>query len=159
MGTWLNQADLENATTPTMVAAIFGDGNGGPLNEQAIAAVIDRGEQEVLSWLQEYGPPPFSAAVMAQLAADPFLKYAALDYTIAHMFDRHPEYPQGGTSAKERDMRFQRAKERMERVLAGRQRPPTVITKPANIGGAVYDGASRIYVDSPGQPASNSGDY
>lgn len=147
---WLAQLDLENAATPAMVTAIYDDGNTGALNTAAIAADIDRGEQEVLSWLgDEYGPPPFTGAILTQLSADPFLKYAALDYALAYMFDRHPEYPQGATDAKERSWRFQRADQRMQRVLSGRQRPTTMTTPPANVGGVVVDNAPRIISDSP----------
>lgn len=159
MGIWLNQIDIENALTPSVVLALFDDGNTGSVNGTAIAACIDTGEQEVLSWLiDEYGPAPLSAAVQAQLAADPALKYAALDYVKAVCFDRHPEYPQGATDAKERKWRYERADARMERYLSGKQRPPTVATPPANVGGAYVDNGNRIYVDSS-DGTSNSGDY
>lgn len=152
--------DLQNFTSPETVKAIFDDANTGTLNQVAIAAIIDRGEQEVLSWIVgEYGPPPFTTQVLADLGADPFLKYCALEYIVAHMFDRHPEYVRSG--GKERGDRFMRADERMKRVLDARQRPPTVPDKPANVGGVLVDNGPRMYIDSPGSPPSNSnsGDY
>jgi hypothetical protein len=155
---WLNQGDLENATSIATVAACFDDGNGGgALNTGAIASVIARAELKVLSWLgDEYGPPPFSPVQIAVLQVDPFLAYAALEYCIAFMFDRHPEYVRA--NGKERGERFKRAEDQMQQVLDGRQRLPVAQAVPANVGGVSTDGAARIISDNP-DGSTNSGDY
>lgn len=157
---WLTQQDLEAATSAKMVAACFDDDGNGSLNFPAIAAVIDRAEQEVMSYLVvELGPPPLSPALIAQLATDTFLKYAAVDFAVAYMFDRHPEYVRAKMQ-DDRARRLKSAEDRMIRILEARQRPPTVPTPPANVGGFSNDGANRLVTDSPGGPAGgNAGDY
>ncbi len=92
---------------------------------------------------------------LAQIGADPFLKYAAIEYAVAHMFDRHPEYVRNGKG--DRSERLQRADERMQRVLDARQRPPTVPIEPANVGGFARTEGPRIYSDGPTR--RHSGDY
>src|SRR5580698_10349058 len=94
MGIWLSSQDLVNATSYAMLEACFSNGDsGGAPDQDQICGVIDRAETQVLSWLiPEYGPAPLSAALMAQFACDKALKYAALDYAVAYMLDKHPEY-------------------------------------------------------------------
>lgn len=152
------QADLENATSVATVAACFDDANTGTLNAGALAAVIDRGEQEVKSWLlSNYGPtlPPDG-----QLATDSFLKYAAIEYIVAHMFDRHPEYVRSNSKTSY-ESRFARADQRMQRIASARQRPPVIaptIKAPANVGGTTTDDSHRI-ITSNNDGSSNSGDF
>lgn len=154
---WLSRADLENATSFASVIACFDDNNVGTALPAAVSQIIDRAEQEVLSWLvDEFGPPPFAASTLTQLAGDHFLKYCALEYAVALMVDRRPEY-----FLSNRDdikARMARADARMERVLQSRQRPPTVTKPPANVGGVSVDNAARIMVDSP-DGTYNGGDY
>ena len=158
MAIWLCQADLENATSVRMVGACFDDDQANVINKDALNAVIDRAEQEVLSWLaSEFGPPPLPADTLAGLGSDNFLKYAAVDYAVALMFDRHPEYVRANMK-DDRAARMQAAKERMERVVDARQQPPTVVKRPANVGGVAVDGANRIYIPNA-DGTSNRGDY
>lgn len=154
---WLAQSDLENATSVEDVLAIFDDTNSGAVNLAAIAQVINSAEQEVLSWLVgEYGPAPMSAQTLAELAADPFLKSAALEFAKWFMFDRKPEYVRSSPSSQTE--RWDRATARMERIANARQRPPTVVVKPANVGGIFHPGQQTIYTPNPdGTP--NSGDF
>lgn len=154
---WLSQADLEAATSKATVFACFNDDNAGSINDAALIKVLNRAEQQVLSWLVgEYGPGPFSSDRLADLGADTFLQSAALEYAIAYMFDRAPDYVR--QSGQDVEKRLKSCKEQMQRILDARQRPPTVKTKPANIGGAVVDNAARIYVDNA-DGTRNSGDY
>lgn len=158
MGIWLQEQDISNAVGYPTLLACTDDDNTGAVNQTALAAIIDRGEQETLSWLiPEFGPAPINAIVLAQLVADPLLKYAALDYVVAFLYDRRPEYVRANRQ-DDSAMRLKAAKERMERILDARQRPVTAPTPPANVGGVVVDNANRIYVDSP-DGSSNSGDY
>lgn len=146
------QTDLENALSVATILALFDDGTG-TVNTTALTATIDRGENELRSWLiDEYG-----INLPTDLASDPFLKYCALDFTLGYAIERHSEYAkQAGLGTKE--TYFNRAKERSIRVLQGRQRPTTVAEKPANVGGVVTDNSSRIIVDNS-DGSRNSGDY
>lgn len=149
--------DLENATSPQAMIGAFDDQNIGAPSPAPVAAAVDRAEQEVLSWLvDELGPAPFSATVLAEIKGDPFLKYAAIEYCVALMYDRKPEYFK--SSMDDIQERFKRADMRMKRVLDARQRPPTIATPPANVGGVSVDNANRLYVDSA-DGTQNSGDY
>lgn len=154
---WLCRRDLESATSATMVAAIFDDDQTGSTDDFAMLGVIERAETQVLSWLSEYGPPPFPPNVLAQLQADRFLKGCALAYVVPYMFDRHPEYVRANRQ-EDVEKRLKRADDLMMRVLEARQRPPTVPTPPANVGGASVDNGPRAYVDSA-DGTRNSGDY
>lgn len=150
---WLAQADLENAISTATVLALYDDGNG-VVNAAAVNANLERAENEVLSWMvPEYGQ---SVRSDPTLATDAFLKYAALEYAVAHAFDRHPEYVRA--NGRERGERFERADARMQRVLQSRQQPPTLATRPANVGGVVTDGGSRLVIDNP-DGTSNGGDF
>ena len=158
----ITQQDLVNFSSVDVVNACFDDSNTGVpvLNTTAMNAVISRGENEVLSWLgDELGPPPFTPDILAQIGADPLLKYAAIEYIVLYMYDRHPEYVRSGM--KDREQRKKDADLRMERILDGRQRPPTMTTQPANVGGVGYDGGHRLYTDGPpGDPRRrHNGDY
>lgn len=156
---WLDASgsDIALAISQPTFLACFDDDNAGAADATAVQAVITRAENQVLSWLSEYGPQPFSAAVLAQLGADPLLKDAAIKYAIAYTFDRHPEYIRS-TRDESGGKRLKDADAMMERILDARQRPPTVATTPANVGGVVVDNGPRLYVDSA-DGSTNSGDY
>lgn len=155
----LVQADLENRLNAAVVLALFDDGTG-LVNTTALAACIDDGEQEMMSWLVNENQSFASAPV--DLAADPFYKTCALDFAIAFAIERHPEAAkQAGLGTKE--SYFARASARAERVQAGRQRATDMAEPPANVGGPVFDGSPRMYIPNssiganPGQ--SNAGDF
>jgi hypothetical protein len=155
---WLDQADLENATSVQSVIACCDDTNVGVADPAIIASIIDRAEQEILSYLVgEYGPGPISATVMAQLEADNFLKYCALDYAVAFMYDRHPEAVPTDRG-NDIQARKKSANEKMQRVMDARQRAPTVATPPANVGGVSTPVIDRVYISGPGA-RRNHGDY
>jgi hypothetical protein len=159
MSLWLTQTDLENATTVATVLGCFDDANTGTVSSTALDAVIDRAEQEVMSWLvAELGPPPITGAKLTQLQADTFLKYAAVEYAVYYMYDRAPETVR--QSSGDQDKRYQGAVKRMERILDARQRPPTVATPPANVGGVSFANLNRIFADAPNGPVGgNAGDF
>lgn len=156
-GIWLCKSDLEDATSVTMVQTIFDDDQTGSPNTRAIASVIRRAEMQVLSYLSEYGPPPLPDSVVADLAKDDFLKECAIEFAVAYMFDKHPEYVRAN---RQEDVakRIKSAEEMMARVLDARQRPPTVPDKPANVGGVSVDNGPRLYADNA-DGSRNSGDF
>lgn len=155
---WLSYQDLIDATsTDLAVACLNDDGNTPVADTHATKSVIARAEAKVLSYLSEYGPPPFSEAILTDLGQDPFLGQCALNYAVAFMFDKHPEYVREG-KASDVQKRLAYADAEMARVLESRQRPPQVKTPPANVGGTVVDDAPRLYVDGP-QGQKNNGDY
>jgi hypothetical protein len=160
MSIWLTQGDLENALSVATVAAIFDDANTGSLSAAGIASVISRAESQVLSYLHEYGPPPFSDQVLSDLGADPLLKDAATQYAIIYAYERDIAYTRA--NGKTSEERIKRAGDLMERILQARQRPPTVPDKPSNVGGVSIDGAARLYTANPGDTiagGSNAGDF
>jgi hypothetical protein len=152
---WLSQADIENAVSPDTAAACFDDGNSC-ISTTAVLLVITQAEMEVLSWLGDYGPPPFSSQTLAQLGSDSFLKSCAVEFAKYYTFDRHPEYVR--SNGKDQQDRWDRAEKRMERVLDARQRPPTTTVPTQAVGGATIDDGPRIYVDDA-SGRRNSGDY
>ena len=153
-GLWLDQTDLVNVLSTATFAAIFNDPVTGILNLDIVASVIDRAEQEVLSWLvDEYGPDVRDAK---GLGGDRFLKGAAIEFAIVYAFDRYPEYVKA--NGKEREDRYKLAQELMQRVLSSIQRPTSMPLKPANVGGVSVDGGPRIVADDA-NGNRNSGDY
>lgn len=152
----ISQTDLSNALSAATITALFDDGTG-VANATAVTATIDRGENELRSWLiGEWGK-----TLPADIATDPFLKYCAIDFILGFSIERHPEAArQAGLGTKE--SYFNRAKERAIRVMDGRQRPTAATEAPANVGGVVIDNSNRIITDSPANVAagtSNAGDY
>ena len=106
MSIWLTQGDLENALSVATVAAIFDDANTGTLSAAGIESVISRAESQVMSYLHEYGPPPFSGQVMADLGADPLLKDAATMFAIIYAYERDLAYTRAnGKTTEERTKR------------------------------------------------------
>lgn len=153
-GLWLDQTDLANVLSTATFAAIFNDPTSGVLNLDIMASVIDRAEEETLSWLVgQYGP---TVRNEAGLGADRFLKGAALEFAIVYAFDRYPEYVKA--NGKEREERYKRAEERMARVLQSRQRPTSFPQTPANVGGSTVDNGHPIAIDGP-NGEYNGGDY
>lgn len=145
---WLAQSDLENAVSPQTILACCDDENAGVASIPVVAAIIERAENEVLSWLHEYavnGQLPDTAT----LTADVFLKYAALEFAVAFMFDRHPEFVRA--NGRERIDRKKNADDRMTRVLQSRQRPPTLneTKKPANVGGFTTNAGPQLIGSGP----------
>ncbi len=154
MAIWIDQSDLSNVLSVATFSAIFDDPSTGVTNNDIVASVIERAEQEVLSWLvDEYGT---NIQSQANLGGDLFLKGCALEFAIVYAFDRYPEYIKA--NGKEREERYQRAEDRMQRVLQARQRPTSLAKQPANVGGVSVDNGPRIAVDSA-DGTYNGGDY
>ena len=153
-GIWLEQTDLTNVLSVATFAAIFDDASTGVTNLDIVASVIERAEQEVMSWLiGQYGQ-----AVQSDpgLGADLFLKGCALEFAIVFAFDRYPEYVRA--NGKEREARYARAEERMTRVLQSRQRPTALKNLPANVGGSTVASGPRMVIDGT-DGTYNGGDY
>jgi hypothetical protein len=155
---WLAQANLENATSVATVLACFDDKNEGIINETALNEILVRAEVQTMAKLHEYGPPPFSVQILAQLGADDYLRAAATERAIILMYDRAPEAVR--QSVNDLEKRRKDWKEMMDDILQARARPPTVPTPPANVGGVSVYNTNRIFVDNPGGPSGgNAGDY
>ena len=152
-GIWLQQSDLSNVLSVATFSAIFADAGTGVTNDDIVSSVIERAEQEVLSWLvDEYGA---DIQFDPNLSADLFLKGCALEYVVAFSYDRFPEYQRA--NGKDQVDRFARAEARMERVLQSRQRPTSLPKTPANTGGVLVNSQARIIAD--GADGANGGDY
>ena len=144
---WLTEKDLEDGVNQQTILACFDDGKGG-LEASAMASIIKQAEVETLSWLGDYGPPPFSEATLASLGADYALRSAALEFAKYFIFDRHPEYIR--TNPKAQQERLKKCEERMERYLDARQRPPTTTTPTSAVGGVAQCSGPTIYLECPG---------
>ena len=158
--TWgVAQLDLENALNKATVLALFDDGPpvAGIINATALAAVFLRGEQDLVSWLINAYAETGTTILPADLASDPFLKSAAIDFCVARAIDRHPEYVKTRGFGTAESYRAQ-AEAMAERIQAGRQRATTIIEKPANVGGPVTSIGPTMYgVDADG--CSHAGDF
>lgn len=152
-GIWLAQSDLVNVLSTVMFSAIFDDPSTGVTNTDIVNAVIERSEQEVISWLvSQYGP---DVPNQQNLAGDLFLKGCALEYAYAYAFDRYPEYAK---VQEGRADRYKRAEERMQRVLQSRQRPTSLPTQPANTSSVVVSNVTPIISTGP-DGTYNGGDF
>jgi len=154
MGTYISQQDLESATSPETVLAIFEFGQSGVPDSVAVDDVIDRAETEVNSYLPNNYTVPLPAA---QTPTSKAIKMCVVDYAVCYMFEKHPEYAR--LYAKDNEARFNRAKARMDRVVASVQRlyDLTKQPEPKNVGGITYDEGPRLLVTSA-NGSSNSGD-
>jgi hypothetical protein len=155
---WLCRQDLVDATSTDIVIACCDDTGDGEPESRGVKSLIARAEGKVLSYLVvQIGPPPLSEAIIAQLRKDPLLGGVALEFAIAFMFDKHPEYVRSNRK-DDVDKRLNRAEAEMKRILDARQQPPTVAKRPANVGGVSVDNGPRAYVDSA-DGTRNNGDY
>jgi hypothetical protein len=153
-GIWLQQSDLVNVLSVATFTAVFNDPVTGVTNLDIVDAVIQRAEQEVMSWLvNQYGP---DVQNQENLAGDLFLKGCALEYAYAFSFDRYPEYVRA--NGPERAERYKRAEERMQRVLQSRQRPTSLPKQPENVSSVSISNVSPIISAGP-DGTYNGGDY
>ena len=77
-------------------------------------------------------------------------------------FKRRPEYTRSTGRTRDRDEAKERATELLEQIRAGllqivpEDKPPEPV--PENLGGIVYDGGQRVFLDGP-NGTNNSGDF
>lgn len=158
---FITEEDLRNAVGPNTYRQIFDDDRQGKANPDAVAVVLRRAHGEVMSYLStNYTNTPTEGAAQA---AD--LYWAAeLDYACALAYERHPEYVRN-FGKEERDKRWKRAQDRMERITAGIQRVPkaqaeaqNLEPRPKNVGALIVTSGPRTTIDE-NDPAGGSGDF
>jgi hypothetical protein len=154
--TYIVQADLENALSPSTILAIFEDQNTGAVNTTALNDICARATARVDSWIAAVYDGPFP---ITQSPVPAMCKELALEYGVAFCFERHPEYVRTFGELP-RAERWKRADELGLRLQKAVQRMPdyTAQPKPRNVGGIVYDSGPRTIVDSA-DGTRNGGDF
>lgn len=156
MGTFIQLSDLQDALSPAVVIQLFDDRNVGVPSPTAVARVIAEAEAEVKSYLVGDYPNPLPGGA----STDELLKLAALDFAICLSYERHPKFMRAQGDGTTLKTRFDRATDRMKRIQASIQRPPTLSTlaTPANVGGtSVVPTQAIITSNDDGTP--NMGDF
>lgn len=145
MGIYINDADLLAAISENVVNATADDDNNGTPDTAVLTYAIDAAEGEVDSYLLGFYTYPLDPAT------DRLIRLSALDFAVAFLSERHPEYVRNRDS-KMGEVRYKRAVERMLRIQAARQRLPDVAqaSKPKNVGGIVYNCGPKFMIGCAG---------
>jgi len=140
MGQYISVADLLAALGETVLNATADDDNDGTPDPAVLALVIEEAEAEVDSYLYGF----FTLPLMEP--TDPLVRLASLDFAVAFLMERHPEYVRDRDAQYGKD-RYARAQDRILRVQQARQRLPREETKqtPKNVGGIVIDGGTKFF--------------
>ncbi len=156
MGKYLVQKDLENKLSPDTIAKIFGDGDNGEINADAVDAVIDDAEAEAESFLVGFVELPLKDP------HDRLMKLACRDFAMAFSFERHPEYVRSFGEEK-RAERWKRGIDRMLRIQKAMQRlsdnEAAKAGPPADVGGKVGAIGRDTCPVPPRRTFGNSGDW
>lgn len=130
MGKYIVDADLLAAIGEDPLNATADDDNDGTPDPTVLAQIIESAEAEVDSYLIGFYTFPLTAPT------DGLVRLSALDFAVAFLFERHPEYVRNRDN-KQGEARYTRAKERMYRIQQARQRLPeeSQIQTPKNVGG------------------------
>lgn len=134
----LTQTDLENALSPATVKALFDDANDNTVSPAAVAAVIQRAESTVYTYLATKYPTltfPASAPIPESL------KLAVLEFAIVFSRDRKPEY-WAQSQNREREQRYKAATEMMDTFGKANRVLYDGGAQPANVGGTVSSGVT-----------------
>lgn len=145
MGTYIDTADLIASLSENVLNATADDLNVGTADASVVALAIDNAEGVVDSFLLGYYTFPLAAPT------DRIVRFAALDFAVAFLCERHPEYVRNRDS-KMGEVRYKRGIETMLRVQQARQRLPdeSQIAKPKNIGGIVRNCGPNFMLGTPG---------
>lgn len=143
MGTYITDADLLAAISENVVNATADDDNNGTPDAAVLALVIASAEGIVDSFLLGFYTFPLTEPT------DRIVRFAALDFALAFLAERHPEYVRNRDS-KMGEVRYKRGVETMLRLQQARQRLPdeSLVAPPKNIGGIVYNCGPTFMVGS-----------
>lgn len=142
MSKYISQTDLENALSVSTVLAIFDDGTG-TVNSTAVAAVIDRAEAEVDSYLIVIYDLPLPNQ------ADRLLKHCALQFAICFAMEKHPEYVRTFGEQQRTGPLYERAHALMTRIAKALQRLPDQTVAASNVGGDTTSVADDLEYPTP----------
>lgn len=145
MGIYITDADLLAAISENVVNATADDDNDGTPDATVLTYAIDGAEGEVDSYLLGFYTYPLDPVT------DRLIRLSALDFAVAFLFERHPEYVRNRDS-KYGEIRYKRAMDRMLRIQQARQRLPDVseVSKPKNIGGIIYNCGPKFMLGCAG---------
>jgi len=149
-----SQQDLEDQLSPATVLAIFDDNNNGTVSGTGLAAVQQRSDQEVDSYLATNYPKLTFPVTPVPVQ----LKWASLEFGIVFARDRKSEY-WAKAEDNERQARLKEARAKMDRFAQGQQYLlATNEPKPSTVGGIVVDDGRRVIADNP-DGTDNAGDF
>jgi hypothetical protein len=132
----LSQTDLENALSVSTVRALFDDANDNTVNTAAVAAVIQRAEATVYTYIAtEY--PDLTLPVTSTIPES--LKLPVLEFAIIFCRDRKPEY-WAASQNREREQRWKAAVEMMDAYAKAKRVLYDSGQTPANVGGQISSG-------------------
>lgn len=154
---YATQEDLESALSPATVLALYDDEGSGVVNETALRNTLARASRRVDSYLARVYVGPFP---VTQTPVPAEIMDAALEFSIAFSFERHPEYVHTFGEAYRAGSRYKRACEMMDRICQGQQEIPDWVLqpKPRNVGGIItFAGPRTIISDIDGR--DNGGDF
>lgn len=138
-GKYISDADLLAAIGIDPLLATSDDTNAGVPSDAVLQLVIDSAEGEVDSYLVGFQAYPIVDG------EDRLIRLSALDFAVAFLFERHPEYVRNRDN-KQGEVRYQRAVERMFRIQQARQRLPdeNANSAPKNVGAIVTNGSPKF---------------
>lgn len=154
---YADQTDLEGSLSPATVLSLYDDDGLGVVNSQNILKVLNRASRRVDSYLARVYVGPFP---VTQTPVPEAIKEAALEFSIAFSFERHPEYVHTYGETYRGASRYKRALEIMDRICQGQQEIPdwTLQPKPRNVGGVIVSSGPRTIIDGP-NGENNGGDF
>lgn len=139
MGTYITDADLLAAISENVLNATADDDNIGTPDPAVLALVIAEAEGEVDSYLLGFYTFPLEEPT------DRLVRLSALDFAVAFLFERHPEYVRNRDN-KQGEAKYARGVQRMLRIQAARQRLPdnALVSPPKNVGGIIVDNSPKF---------------
>lgn len=139
-----------------VAAALFDDDGDGVADVAVIEQIIADAESEVYSYL----PRAFADALPLSGTVPQILKLAARDFARSLSYQRAPEYVRTYGVQKDRDTAWERAKERMERLVTAVQKIPsgTLNGGDLTVGGIVTSSGPRTIVPED-DGTDNLGDF
>lgn len=158
-GKWTTQTDLELAVSVITVAQLCDDNGDSVADAAVVQRLIEDGEGELESILE--GAYVRSALAVLPATPDRLIRRAAVDFEIAFMWMRHPEYVKKYGDDVRETSAYKMALARALRIKEGVQQAPdeTPAMTPANIGGNNVASGPRMIIDDPITGQSNGGDF
>ena len=139
---YCTEAEVTYALGASIVTAIYDDDNDGIADSASLDAVIARASALVDSWIAPVYKGPFP---ISQTPIPSMIRELTLQYVEAMSYDRKPDLARGFGS-DDQQKRWPRADQMGERLQAAILRIPDNAAQPtpANAGGIVVDGSSRV---------------
>jgi len=140
----------------TVAVALFDDDGDGATDQLVVEQIIADAEAEVYSYL----PRAFVDELPITGTVPQILKLAARDFARSLSYQRAPEYVRTYGVEKDRDTAWERAKQRMERIVTDVQKLPadTLTGGDVTKGGVITSSGPRTIVPED-DGTDNLGDF